>query len=140
MKFAYIIGPYGQNALFKRSEQQNTKVAEYLAQKAFAQGYTPIVPHSMIHAGIFGDDSNPAERSKGERATLAIMSSFMKQKNVELWVIADYYYSAWFYSPGTKKELSLWCKKRGTKDVKHFLYVSLQDEMEKKYGKNMAHK
>ena len=128
MKYAYIIGPYGQNLELNRSEKQNTLVAEHLAKKAFSEGYVPIVPHPMIFSGIFGNDSNPEDRKKGERATLAIMSAFMKLQNCELWVIGDYIYNSWIFSSGTKKELDLWKRKRGVQDIKYFLYPALYIE------------
>lgn len=138
MKIAYIIGPFGANE--NRSETQNTLVAEYLGKQAMAQGYTPFVPHSMILSGVFGKDSDPSERKKGERATLSLLATFIKHSNVELWVIGDYIYNSWFFSKGTKKELDLWIKRRGTKDIKYFLYPAVDAERRGLYGKDMAHK
>ena len=139
MKYAYIIGPYGSNDALNRTEQDNTLIAEHLAKKAYAEGLTPFVPHSMIFSGIFGSDSDPLSRKKGERATLALMSAFMKQPNSELWVIGDYIYNSWIFSPGTKKELELWKKKNGVENIRYFLYPALDDERRKQNAKNMAH-
>lgn len=139
MKYAYIIGPYGANEALGRTEKQNTLVAEYLAAKAYDQGYVPFVPHSMIYSGIFGDDSNPEDRAKGERATLALMSAFMKQPNCELWVIGDYIYNSWLFSSGTSKELKLWKKKKGFENIKYFLYPALDSERRNKDAQDLAH-
>lgn len=138
MKYAYIIGPYGNDPNFGRDELQNTLIAEHLGQKAHSLGYVPFVPHSMIYNEVFGDDQNPEHRKKGERATLALLSLFIKQPNAELWVISDYIYNFWHFSPGTLKELNLWKKRRGTSDIKYFLYEALKAE---KFGNgdNMAH-
>ena len=139
MKYAYIIGPYGADPTLNRSEKNNTLVAEHLAKKAYAEGFTPFVPHSMIFSGIFGSDSDPLCRKKGERATLSLLAMFMKQPNVELWVIADYIYNSWIFSPGTQKELQLWKKKRGNKDIRYFLYYHLDQERKINNAENMAH-
>ena len=139
MKYAYIIGPYGANEALNRTEKNNTLVAQHLAKKAYLEGYVPFVPHSMIYAGIFGNDSDCQDRAKGERATLALMSSFMKLPNVELWVIGDYIYNSWIFSSGTQKELNLWKRKKGTKDIKYFLYPYLDQERKINNAENMAH-
>lgn len=138
MKYAYIIGPYGSNPEMNRDELQNTMVAEHLARTAHSLGYVPFVPHSMIFNEVFGDDQNPIDRKKGERATLALLSAFIKQPNVELWVIGDYIYNFWFFSEGTSKELALWKKRRGTSDIKYFLYDALKMELFNN-DQNLAH-
>lgn len=138
MKYAYIIGPYGKNPEMNRDELQNTLIAEYLGKQAHSLGYVPFVPHSMIFNEVFGDDQDPQDRKKGERATLALLSAFIKQPNVELWVIGDYIYNFWLFSPGTSKELALWKKRRGTSQIKYFLYDALKMEAFSN-GNNMAH-
>ena len=84
--------------------EENTFFAERVGKYAQELGYAPVVPHSSILRGVYGDDTVPQERVEGTLSTLALMMAIMDSPNSELWVITD---ELGEMSEGTK-EGSLW--------------------------------
>ena len=103
MKVVYVAGPYAGD------EQHNTEQACRLGRLAVLQGFAPIVPHSSILMGAYGDDRVEGERLKGMEATLQILR-MVAATGGELWIFG--------MSPGTKAELVEWRKVAGDEGVR----------------------
>ena len=99
----YIAGPFGpSNGM---TMEENTFFAERVGKYAQELGYAPVVPHSSILRGVYGDDRAPAERVEGTLSTLALMMAIMDSPNSELWVITD---ELGEMSEGTLEEYDIW--------------------------------
>ena len=102
-KLVYIAGPFGpSNGI---TMEENTFFAERVGKYAQELGYAPVVPHSSILRGVYGDDAKPEERVEGTLSTLALMMAIMDSKDSELWVITD---ELGEMSEGTKEEYEIW--------------------------------
>ena len=99
----YIAGPFGPNN--GMTMEENTFFAERVGKYAQELGYAPVVPHSSILRGVYGDDNNPKERVEGTLSTLALMMAIMESPNSELWVITD---ELGEMSEGTLEEYNIW--------------------------------
>lgn len=99
----YIAGPFSPNNGITMEE--NTFFAERVGKYAQELGYAPVVPHSSILRGVYGDDGDPSERVEGTLSTLALMMAIMESPNSELWVITD---ELGEMSEGTKEEYEIW--------------------------------
>ena len=99
----YIAGPFGPgNGI---TMEENTFFAERVGKYAQELGYAPVVPHSSILRGVYGDDTKTEERVEGTLSTLALMMAIMESPNSELWVITD---ELGEMSEGTKEEYDIW--------------------------------
>ena len=99
----YIAGPFGpSNGI---TMEENTFFAERVGKYAQELGYAPVVPHSSILRGVYGDDTKPEERVEGTLSTLALMMAIMESPNSELWVITD---ELGEMSKGTLEEFDIW--------------------------------
>ena len=99
----YIAGPFGpSNGM---TMEENTFFAERVGKYAQELGYAPVVPHSSILRGVYGDDTVPQERVEGTLSTLALMMAIMESPNSELWVITD---ELGEMSKGTLEEFDIW--------------------------------
>ena len=99
----YIAGPFSPNN--GKTMQENTFFAERVGKYAQELGYAPVVPHSSILRGVYGDDGDPSERVEGTLSTLALMCAVMDSKDSELWVITDELDEM---SEGTLEEFNIW--------------------------------
>jgi len=99
----YIAGPFSPNN--GKTMQENTFFAERVGKYAQELGYAPVVPHSSILRGVYGDDGDPSERVEGTLSTLALMCAVLDSKDSELWVITDELDEM---SEGTFEEFNIW--------------------------------
>ena len=99
----YIAGPFGPSN--GNTMEENTFFAERVGKYAQELGYAPVVPHSSILRGVYGDDTMPKERVEGTLSTLALMMAIMESPNSELWVITD---ELGEMSEGTLEEYNIW--------------------------------
>ena len=99
----YIAGPFSPSN--GKTMQENTFFAERLGKYAQELGYAPVVPHSSILRGVYGDDGDNQERVEGTLSTLALMCAVMDSKDSELWVITD---ELGEMSEGTLEEYNIW--------------------------------
>ena len=99
----YIAGPFSPNN--GKTMQENTFFAERLGKYAQELGYAPVVPHSSILRGVYGDDGDNQERVEGTLSTLALMCAVLDSKDSELWVITD---ELGEMSEGTLEEFNIW--------------------------------
>ena len=99
----YIAGPFSPNN--GKTMQENTHFAERVGRYAQELGYAPVVPHSSILRGVYGDDGDNQERVEGTLSTLALMCAIMDSKDSELWVITD---ELGEMSEGTLEEYNIW--------------------------------
>ena len=99
----YIAGPFSPSN--GKTMQENTFFAERLGKYAQELGYAPVVPHSSILRGVYGDDGDPSERVEGTLSTLALMCAVLDSKDSELWVITD---ELGEMSEGTLEEFNIW--------------------------------
>jgi len=125
-QIVYIAGPY--RACDKRTEKQNTEFAELVGRMAQSRGLAPVVPHSSIYRGVYGDDSNPIERTQGSDSTLAILELVARDPTSELWVIGDDDgQGSLDISHGTQLEVDRWTELRGER---HILFLDRKAWME----------
>ena len=61
--------------------------AVLLARLAMACGYSPVETHTSIAAGVYGDDSDPAQRAQGMAATAAICRGVLATPGAVLWAL-----------------------------------------------------
>ena len=102
-KLVYIAGPFGPaNGM---TMEENTFFAERVGKYAQELGYAPVVPHSSILRGVYGDDTDSEERVEGTLSTLALMCAVMDSEDSELWVITD---ELGEMSEGTLEEFDIW--------------------------------
>ena len=99
----YIAGPFSPNN--GKTMQENTFFAERVGKYAQELGYAPVVPHSSILRGVYGDDGDKQERVEGTLSTLALMCAVMDSEDSELWVITDELDEM---SEGTFEEFNIW--------------------------------
>ena len=99
----YIAGPFSPNN--GKTMQENTFFAERVGKYAQSLGYAPVVPHSSILRGVYGDDGDNQERVEGTLSTLALMCAVLDSKDSELWVITD---ELGEMSEGTLEEFNIW--------------------------------
>jgi len=69
----YVAGPYSDPSETIRA--WHTDRAALLGKLALACGYAPIVVHTSIAAGVYGDDSDADQRAAGMASTLAICAA-----------------------------------------------------------------
>jgi len=62
-RLVYVCAPYGAPT----HEEREVNVARALgvAQVLAREGWCPVCLHPAIHAGVYGDDSDPAQREAG---------------------------------------------------------------------------
>ena len=109
----YIAGPFGPgNGM---TMEENTFFAERVGKYAQELGYAPVVPHSSILRGVYGDDTKPEERVEGTLSTLSLMMAVMESPRSELWVITD---ELGGMSEGTKEEYDIWYSNRGSPSIR----------------------
>ena len=107
----YIAGPYSpSNGLSMKS---NTYFAEQVGRFAQKKGMAPIVPHSSILAGVYGDDLDDHERNEGVASTMSILELVARDPKSELWVIADNIDGELVLSTGTQMEVDRWEELKG---------------------------
>lgn len=107
----YIAGPYSpSNGLTMKA---NTHFAEQVGRFAQRKGLAPIVPHSSILAGVYGDDLDDHERNEGVASTMALLELVARDPKSELWVIADNVDGELVLSTGTQMEVDKWEELRG---------------------------
>lgn len=80
----YIAAPF--NAPTPEGWERNTRRAEALGTLAMRAGFAPIVVHSSILRGVYGQDSDPGQRAIGAAVTrdLCIL---VAQSLGDLWVL-----------------------------------------------------
>ena len=86
-KVIYIAGPFRSYKNF--SEKENKERAENIGKFCQMLGFAPIVPHTSIFNGVYGNESIKKERESGVESTLAITEFIAKDENSEIWVIAN---------------------------------------------------
>ena len=79
----YIAGPFSGN------HKENTDNAIMVGKIATKKGYAPVVPHTTILSGAYGDDDNIEERNNGINITLSILENVCNSENSELWIISS---------------------------------------------------
>jgi hypothetical protein len=97
----YIAGPFSGN------HDKNTENAILVGKLATQLGYAPVVPHTTILSGAYGNDDIKEERDNGIEITLSILATVCNSENSELWIISS---TSGELSKGTKLELELWKK------------------------------
>lgn len=115
-QLVYIAGPYSpSNGM---TMQENTVFAEKLGKLAQNRGLAPIVPHSSILRGVYGNDLDDHERNAGIASTMAILELVARDPKSELWVIADTGPEGQnVLSTGTQMEVDRWTELRGLTQV-----------------------
>ena len=98
----YIAAPFGDPSPTIRA--RHVARARLLARLAFACGYAPVEPHSSIHAGVYGDDADPAQRAAGMDATQAVCRALLASPDAELWALLR---DDWTMSDGTRGEVDI---------------------------------
>ena len=104
----YIAAPYG--APTGELMRLNTQRAELLGRLAMLEGLTPVVVHSGILAGIFGDDTKPEQRADGLEATLVILHLVASREDGRFWLLTR---DDGVISDGAASEWSQWGVHRG---------------------------
>ena len=104
----YVAGPF--RSYKNISEEENRNRAEKVGRFCQKLGGAPIVPHSSIFNGVYGDESIEEEREAGIETTLEITEFVAKDKDSEIWVIANRRFRSGSVklSEGTKQEVALW--------------------------------
>lgn len=100
-KLVYIAGPFSGN------HEKNTENAILVGKLAAQLGYAPVVPHTTILSGAYGNDDIKEERDNGIEITLSILASVCNTNNSELWIISS---ENGGLSKGTQLEFDLWIK------------------------------
>ena len=110
-QIVYIAGPYSpSNGM---TMKRNTEFAERVGQLAQRKGLAPIVPHSSIYRGVYGNDLNDHERNAGIASTMSILELVARDPKSELWVIGDKIDGEIVLSTGTQMEVDRWEELRG---------------------------
>ena len=95
----YIAGPFASNPT------ENTKKAIKVGKIATEEGLAPLVPHTTILSGAYGDDELIHERERGMVVTCSLLVMVARKSNNFLWVIESEDGSL---SKGTQLEYDLW--------------------------------
>lgn len=95
----YVAGP------FASSPKQNTENAVKVGKIATDMGFAPLVPHTTILSGSYGDDDVPHERERGMVVTLSLLAMVARKRDGRLWIIESEDGSL---SKGTQLEYDLW--------------------------------
>lgn len=104
----YVAGPF--RSYKNISEEENRIRAEKVGKLCQKLGSAPIVPHSSIFNGVYGDEAIEEEREAGIETTLEITEFIAKDKDSEIWVIANKRFRSGSVklSEGTAQEVALW--------------------------------
>jgi len=103
----YVAAPYGDPD--PQVRDLNADRAELIARLAAREGLAPLVVHSMIHRGVLGDDSDPAQRAAGIGVSLSLLAVIRASVHGQLWVLLR---DDGERTDGVLKEIRLW--ERGT--------------------------
>ena len=99
----YIAGP------FASAPEENTEKAIKLGKVATSLNFAPLVPHTTILSGAYGDDEVIQERENGMVVTLSLLLMVARTNDGHLWVIES---EDGTLSKGTQLEYDLWCSIR----------------------------
>ena len=83
----YVAAPFGAPTRFE--QEANTCRAEYVGEIMRDRGFRPVVVHTAILAGAFGDDNDPAARARGLAATVEIMRDVLARGGVLVVLLRD---------------------------------------------------
>lgn len=108
----YIAGPFRADK--NLTENYNVEFAESLGVYCQKIGKAPIVPHTLIKKGIYGDDSIEEERICGVESTIAITELIAKSHDSEIWIIKKEDNTL---SEGTLHELECWKANKITREL-----------------------
>ena len=96
----YIAGPFASDP------QGNTDKAIKLGKIAKDYDLAPLIPHTTILSGAYGDDDVPHERESGMIVTLSLLVMVAEKIDGKLWIIQN---KDGTLSKGTQLEYDLWC-------------------------------
>lgn len=83
----YVAAPFGAPTRFE--QEVNTRRAEYVGEIMAARGFRPVVVHTAILAGAFGDDNDPEARARGLAATVDIMRGVLARGGIVVVLLKD---------------------------------------------------
>ena len=95
----YIAGPFASDP------QRNTDKAVKLGRIAKECGLAPLIPHTTILSGAYGDDGVLQERESGMLVTLSLLAMVADKSSGQLWIIEN---KDGTLSSGTQLEYDLW--------------------------------
>jgi len=81
----YVAATYGDPSPIIR--RWHTERAALLGRLAQACGYAPIVVHTSIEAGVYGDDGDADQRAAGMASTLAICDAVARSQSSAVWAL-----------------------------------------------------
>lgn len=99
----YIAAPY--NAITEELRACNVARAQLLAQLAHRDGMAPVCMHANIHAGVYGDDRNAADRAIGIESTMMVVELVRRHSAGRLWVLET---EPGLTSVGVTREIKTW--------------------------------
>ena len=103
----YIAAPFAPGR--GRGVQENVRRANKLAAHAVTEGYAPVVVHSAIQDGVYGDDANPVHRDRGLEICRALVTA-VGDTDGEFWILADSDGEATVISAGVRAELEAYAE------------------------------
>lgn len=103
----YVAAPFGAPTTELR--RLNTERAEFVGRLAMLEGLAPVVVHSGIMHGVYGDDTNEEERAAGMEATERILILIARDPTSVIWFLRR---DDGTLSPGCIAELATWRKVR----------------------------
>lgn len=99
----YIAAPYRADSPAQRD--RNVERAELLARLAIAEGLAPVIVHSSVVRGAFGDDNSPAERAAGLDVAASLVRTVAHRPDGRMWVLLD---DTGAMTDGVRIEVSIW--------------------------------
>jgi len=97
-RLVYVCAPYG--ATTHEERERNVARALGVAQVLAREGWCPVCLHPAIHAGVYGDDSDPAQREAGLRVAVRTVEEVVRGQGLVAVLLRD----DGEMSPGTAME------------------------------------